>query len=120
MWALCAFRASWTRSGRAFVLMYTERSVWFGNTGTLIDVICRLVVFLLPVVVVVFLTTIVTCTLPQRSAWPRPPVNDLFATMTFFGAARALVAAEAPTVGTVSATAASVIVSVFCMVRAPR
>jgi len=49
--------------------------VWSGKTGTLIESMWRLATFFVPVTVVVFVTTMVTCTLPQRSAWPRLPVN---------------------------------------------
>src|SRR5205085_11400761 len=41
-------------------------------------------VFFLPTIVVVFLTTIVTCSSPQRSTWAAVPVNDFVATLTFF------------------------------------
>src|SRR2546421_2461905 len=70
--------------GSACWLMNTDRSVWFGYTGTLTAVILRTTVFFLPTVVVVFLTTIVTCSSPQRSTWAAVPVNDFVATLTFF------------------------------------
>src|SRR5581483_6064751 len=47
-------------------------------------VIRRLTVFFLPMVVVVFLTAIVTCTSPQGLALPGTPVNFFVAVATFF------------------------------------
>src|SRR5258708_19692395 len=75
--------------------MNTDRSVWFGYTGTLTPVILRLIVRCVPTIVVVFLTTSVTCTYPQRSAWPAGPVTTLVVPITLFFPASADVAGGA-------------------------
>ena len=64
MRALCARSASCISTGIAFWLMKAERSVSFGYSGTEIDVIFRLTVFLDPTIVVVLRTTIVTLSRP--------------------------------------------------------
>src|SRR5205814_2245092 len=90
--ALCALSASERSVGSAFWLMKIERSVWFGYTGTPIDVMRRVTFLRVPVVTVVFRTTIVTCSVPQRSTCTVEPLN-LFVTTFFFGVA--FVAAQA-------------------------
>ena len=57
-----AWRTSWASIGSACWLMNTERSVWFGYTGTRTPVILRLTVLCVPTIVVVFFTTSVTWT----------------------------------------------------------
>src|SRR5205085_11994078 len=105
----CACSVSWIRIGSACWLMKTERSVWFGYSGTVTEVILRLTVFRLVarLVVVVFLTTTVTSSGPQRSASAAVPVNDLRAVTTLvFGVAfPAVSAAKAFVPGNASAVA---------------
>src|SRR5947209_3326570 len=86
----CLVRTSCTSSGSACWLMNTERSVWFGYTGTRTPVILRVTFFFVPIVVVVFLTTSAIWTSPQRSACAAGPVTVLVVvTICFFTAAPA-------------------------------
>ena len=58
----CACSTSCVRYGSACWLMNTERSVWFGKTGTPTFVIFRVTFLCLPTIVVVFFTTSVIWT----------------------------------------------------------
>src|SRR5437763_3294270 len=108
----CAVSASCTSIGSACELMNTERSVWFGYVGTLTAVIFRLTVFFEPTVVVVFFTTRVSWSLPQRSTCSVGPVT-VFEVVTTFG----FDAAEA--VGTAMAAVARTAPSCRRRVRSP-
>src|SRR2546430_14309668 len=67
----CAFSASCSRIGSACWLMKIERLVWFGKSGTFPAVIRR--VTFLPTVV--FLTTSVSWSSPQRSTCAIEPLT---------------------------------------------
>src|SRR5471030_600879 len=100
--------------------MKIERLVWSGDTGTSTLVILRATVLCLPMVVVVFLTTIVTWTLPQRPALPSLPEMVLVTTMTFFFTVGATVVAAPATAtalpsGTISAAEAAATGAALCI-----
>src|SRR5256885_3426302 len=88
----CAESVSWTSIGSACWLMKTERSVWFGYTGTFTPVILRVTFFLLPTVVVVFLTMSVTWSSPQRSTDAVEPWTVFVVVTIFFFGVVALMA----------------------------
>jgi len=78
--------------GKQFITNATEAGLFvvFARTHAATESSTGIAVFLVPAVVVVFLTTIVTCTLPHRSACPRLPVNAFLATMIFFAPSAAI------------------------------
>src|SRR6476660_7143456 len=110
MLALCLCSASLFRIGRAFWLMYTERSVWLGYVGTESPVSFRVTFFLPLTIVVVFRTTIVTWRLPQRSTDATEPANFLVTTIFFFAA---FVAALASTIGSASVATVRTVVMIL-------